>query len=422
MREFRDKAMKRSEHRISFTKTALDMLQAKAARYFVYDTKVPGLGVQITPAGTKTFYLYRWLDGKPERIRLGRYPEMSPELARKQASALNGDIAQGINPVATKQAQVRQHADQQRLALGAVLETYLTAKRHLKASTHQNYRDALRLYLSDWQNLPLTEITQSRVVERHAALIDRHGGARANLAMRVLSALFNFAAGEYLNPDGTPQITLNPVKRLGQLGAWARVERRQTLVKVSQMPAWWSGVQTLDTTGSDYLMLLVLTGLRREEAAGLRWEHIDLGERTLTVEDTKNHADHTLPTGDYLTALLARRKAYIVDSSAFVFPGQNSRRRFDQPISSSQYYCAQASAAAQIKFTAHDLRRTFITVAESLDIPAYALKRLLNHRHERDVTQGYIVLDIERLRGPMQKIETHMLRAMNIIHGINLAC
>jgi len=54
MREFRDKAMKRSEHRISFTKTALDMLQAKAARYFVYDTKVPGLGVQITPAGVST--------------------------------------------------------------------------------------------------------------------------------------------------------------------------------------------------------------------------------------------------------------------------------------------------------------------------------------------------------------------------------
>ena len=78
--------MKRSEHRISFTKTALDTLETKPARYFVYDAKVPGLAIQITPAGTKTFYLYRWLDGKPERIRLGRYPEISPELARKQVS------------------------------------------------------------------------------------------------------------------------------------------------------------------------------------------------------------------------------------------------------------------------------------------------------------------------------------------------
>ena len=405
--------MKRSEHRISFTKTALDTLEAKQGRYFVYDAKVPGLAIQITPAGTKTFYLYRWLDGKPERIRLGRYPEISPELARKQASSLNGDIAQGINPVAAKQAQVQQRADRQRLALSTVLEAYLTAKRNLKPSTCQNYRDALRLYLLDWQDLSLVDITQAQVVERHAALIDGHGGARANLAMRVLSALFNFAAGEYLNPDGTPQIIQNPVKRLGQLGSWARVERRQTLVKVAQMPAWWGGVQTLDPTGRDYLMLLMLTGLRREEAAGLRWEHIDLNERTLTVKVTKNHTDHTLPTGDYLTALLTHRKAYIGDSSAFVFPGQNSRRA-DRHISGSQYYCEKASAAAQVAFTAHDLRRSFITVAESLDIPAYALKRLLNHRHERDVTQGYIVLDIERLRGPMQRIETYLLRAMNI--------
>jgi hypothetical protein len=65
-------------------------------------------------------------------------------------------------------------------------------------------------------------------------------------------------------------------------------------------------------------------------------------------------------------------------------------------------------------YSVHDLRRTFITTAESLDIPACSLKRLLNHRIRNDVTQGYIVLDVERLRGPMQKIETFLLRAMDI--------
>ncbi len=52
-----------------------------------------------------------------------------------------------------------------------------------------------------------------------------------------------------------------------------------------------------------------------------------------------------------------------------------------------------------MKFSLHDLRRTFITVAESLDIPAYALKRLLNHRADGDVTGGYIVMNADRLRG-----------------------
>ena len=55
-------------------------------------------------------------------------------------------------------------------------------------------------------------------------------------------------------------------------------------------------------------------------------------------------------------------------------------------------------------FTLHDLRRTFITIAESLDIPAYALKRLLNHKDSNDVTAGYIVSDVNRLREPMQRI------------------
>ena len=57
-----------------------------------------------------------------------------------------------------------------------------------------------------------------------------------------------------------------------------------------------------------------------------------------------------------------------------------------------------------IKFTLHDLRRTFITIAESLDISAYALKRLLNHRDPNDVTANYIITDVERLRRPMQRI------------------
>ncbi|HAT1728932.1 TPA: hypothetical protein KKW55_000779 [Legionella pneumophila] len=34
----------------------------------------------------------------------------------------------------------------------------------------------------------------------------------------------------------------------------------------------------------------------------------------------------------------------------------------------------------------------------SLDLPAYALKRLLNHKMNNDVTAAYIMKDVERLR------------------------
>jgi hypothetical protein len=61
------------------------------------------------------------------------------------------------------------------------------------------------------------------------------------------------------------------------------------------------------------------------------------------------------------------------------------------------------------------LRRTFATIAESLDIPAYALKRLLNHKMSGDVTAGYVIQDVERLRAPMQSITDFILKAAGAI-------
>jgi len=62
-----------------------------------------------------------------------------------------------------------------------------------------------------------------------------------------------------------------------------------------------------------------------------------------------------------------------------------------------------------VVFTLHDLRRTFITVAVSLKISAYAVKRLVNHKMSRDVTSGYIISDVERLREPMKRISKYLI-------------
>lgn len=72
-----------------------------------------------------------------------------------------------------------------------------------------------------------------------------------------------------------------------------------------------------------------------------------------------------------------------------------------------------------VQFILHDLRRTFITVAESLDISAYALKKLLNHKMNNDVTAGYIVTDVERLRKPMQQITDFLLEKMGMVFDKN---
>ena len=156
------------------------------------------------------------------------------------------------------------------------------------------------------------------------------------------------------------------------------------------------------------MLLIIFTGLRRQEAAKLRWEQINLKARTLTITDTKNREAHTLPLSDYLYALLEDRKKK--STSEYVFPGTGTGGYIIEP----RKQIAKVIAVSDISFTIHDLRRTFITVAESLDIPAYALKRLLNHKMSSDITASYIITDVERLRKPMQQISDYLLKCMGV--------
>jgi integrase len=158
----------------------------------------------------------------------------------------------------------------------------------------------------------------------------------------------------------------------------------------------------------DYLLLILFTGLRRQEAAKLKWQQVDLKEKTLKVIDTKNKESHTLPLSDYLYELLSNRK--INASNNYVFAGTGETGYIVEP----RKQMAKVIKETDILFTVHDLRRTFITITESLDIPAYALKRLLNHKMTNDVTAGYIMLDVERLRKPMQMITNYLLLQMGL--------
>ena len=168
---------------------------------------------------------------------------------------------------------------------------------------------------------------------------------------------------------------------------------------------WGTAAQTV----GDYLALLLLTGLRRSEGAGLRWDQIDLAARTLRVLDTKNHDDHTLPLSDFLVELLQAR-AENAKEAIYVFESELTGKPLQEPRNP----IARVIRTSGVSFTIHDLRRTFSTVAESLDLSHYALKRLLNHRMTGDVTAGYIGKNIERLRDPMQRITSYILSASGI--------
>ena len=155
----------------------------------------------------------------------------------------------------------------------------------------------------------------------------------------------------------------------------------------------------------DFLLMALFTGMRRSELQRLRWENIDLDERKLHLPTTKNGDPLMLPLSDFLLNLLRERKAS-AGASPWVFPGNGPAGHIVEP----KKFLQRVSAASGVSFTLHDLRRTYITIAESLDIPHYALKRLLNHRSSADVTGGYIIINVERLRGPVELISERILK------------
>ena len=66
-------------------------------RVYVYDVRTPALAICVTETGAKVWYLYRRVNGRSERIRLGRFPELGVQTARKLAEGKNADIVKGVN-------------------------------------------------------------------------------------------------------------------------------------------------------------------------------------------------------------------------------------------------------------------------------------------------------------------------------------
>lgn len=380
------------------TKTVVDGIKAPATGYaLTWDSEIKGFGLRVTAAGSKAFIMQKRINGKDHRVTLGRYGEITAEQARKLALAHVGVIASGGDPVADKARK-----EIVTKTLQEVLEDYIGSRKDMRPATIKDMRHTLQWGSKDWMGKPVSKFTRDMVENRHAD-VGKDAPAAANKWARYLRALWNYASARYTDSDGNPVMVNNPVKVLSTTRAWYRVERRKTCLEPHQIKPWWEAVTALHSaTARDYLRLLLLTGLRKEEGLGLLWANVDFAARTLTVKDTKNHEDHTLPMGEYLASMIQARPRL----GERVFMTERGK------LSNTRYFLDNIKARTGQAFMLHDARRTFATIAESLDIPSYALKALLNHKtRESDVTSGYLQITAERLRTPMQRIEDFILKA-----------
>ncbi|HZR67488.1 MAG TPA: tyrosine-type recombinase/integrase, partial [Burkholderiales bacterium] len=359
----------RAPRRFRLTKAFVDKLPyAPHGQVIYWDITLPGFGVRVGRE-SKTYIAEGRVHRRTCRVKIGRHGIYTPEFAREAAKRILLEMSQGKNPNFAKRQQ-----EAHEITLKAAFDDYLSA-RELRPITIRDYKRLMDECFVDWMSRPVGSITKDMVQVRHAE-VGKRGRTQANNAMRVLRAVLNFAMAKYEDGSGNALLHENPVRRLSQVRAWYRDNRRQTVIRSHELGSWLKTVlklptlseRSVDTTVRDLLLLLLFTGLRRSEAARLAWDDVDFQARTITARQTKNHGDHTLPMPQFVLELLRRRREIV--QGPFVFPGVGVTGLFVEP----RKQMALVTRATGVSFTLHDLRRTFITVAESLDIPAYALK------------------------------------------------
>jgi integrase len=257
------------------------------------------------------------VNGTARRVTLGRQGSINADEARTQAAKL-------IHKMTSKRLPSKRST--QAPTLKELLALYLDRKL-LRPATILTYKRVINGCLQDWLDKPITMIDAEMVQTRHKELsklnhMGTMGHDQANTAMHVLSRLLNYAADNLRSPDGQPVIFLNPVQKLNQNKLWYKTSRRELVVPDHQLASWYSAVMSLENTMvRDYLLLLLLTGLRRTEAIMLKWSDINFEDQTLTIlaEISKNHREHKLPLSDFVLAILAHRKAQTGESQ-WLFP------------------------------------------------------------------------------------------------------
>ncbi len=403
------------ESHFNFTKKTLSSLPVPDNRTVYHDTDVKGLSLRVYSSGTISFFVRGSANGARVINPLGKYPNVTIDQARIKAREALNLMASGASP--KDKAKVDSSYN---ITLEQLLESYIKSRgTNLKDGTIVNYRSIFDNYFDNWRSKKLLAIKQDMVEDKHRSITAK-SPSRANTSMRLLRALFNYAKGEYQDSEGVPIFNYNPTHRLSHIKAWNREKRKQTIIKPYDLKEWYGSVIELPQNQykdmyiesaevcRDLLLFILFTGLRSSEASNLMWSNIDFKDNTLTIEDTKNYEPHSLPLTPFILEILERRKS----EGLYIFQGSTAdftSLALDKPISNIKSQIKRVRKTSGIYFSLHDLRRTFITIAESLDINTYALKRLLNHKNQRDVTIGYIVQSTERLREPMQKITNYIL-------------
>ena len=176
-------------NKINFTKAtilALTLPDKDKIAYY-YDTQVSGLGIMLFGSGTKTFFLYKRVNGRPDKIKLGRFPDITIEQARRSAYAMINNISLGVDP---KKEKAKQNDNTTlKEVFNEFLEKY--SKPHKKTWEDDIY--FFNRYIHPLASKSFKNINKTMIIELHSSISKNHGIYAANHSLKLLHTVFNKA-------------------------------------------------------------------------------------------------------------------------------------------------------------------------------------------------------------------------------------
>ena len=347
-----------------------------------WDQDLKGFAVLCSGKTTaKTYICQRDLKGtgKSRRVTISSTAELKFAEAKDKARKLLLDMRGGKDPKAKPKTGTLQET----------LDAYLSSGR-LSPRSKRHYSDLVRIQLASLKDRSLSSITPDEVDHLHRTI---EGKTAANDALKCLRMLHRYAAA------CDDELGRCPVRL--RKNEWHRTEPRRNPIPETRLADFYAAVQDLPDMGRDFWTLLLFTGLRRKEAAALRWSEISFEERLIRLPAVrvKTRSALDLPMTSYVADMLIARRA--LGNGEFVFPSRDSHIRGDS-------WTKTLRKATGLRFSIHDARRTFATCGEASGVSWLTLKALLNHSAGGGVTQSYIGLTPERLRPEAQKISNRI--------------
>ncbi len=395
-------------------RTLHSLLTPQVRRVYYRDSVTRGLTLTILPTGVKSFYLYRRIHGRPERVLIGRFPDMSVEQARLEAAKFNGLVAQGVNPN-DERRKLRAES-----TLQSLWEKY-TENTALRPKTLAGYNSLWRCHLEAWADRKLSGITNDDVERLHRR-IGKEKPYVANRVVELVHAMFAFAANKGLS-GANPAKGIEPYKE----------RKRKRYMQAGELRYFFAALaQETNTTVRDLFALALLTGGRRSNLQLAEWKEIDFGRALWIIPAEKAKADEPIeiPLVEMALSLLRQRRKG--SKSPWVFPSSESKtggilrsqigveqghqtrqrsraERWEKQNPRKAKKDFEGHDFASLRF--HDARRTFASWQARLGASLLIIGASLGHEPGSPATAIYSQIANDPIRDSVNRATAAMLEA-----------